>query len=345
MRPARTHVVLLLTTIVALMGSPLLAGPAPADGAQRQLEDTPSSTVGGAQRTVTVKLSKSKVPEGAKVYASGRVSGAPGKQAIRVGFKLPGGGESYFLSTQTDSAGKYKVRVDTRWAASTRVAVSASQTATHQAVSAYQRLKVTRTDKAAGSKKAYKFLLKGASWDPCRTIEYRLNTDRAPKGAAADVKTSLRRVTAASGLRFKDAGKTTYIPYANDKYAKPRPEGGMVFGWASSKHADGLRSSTVGQGGFSVKAYARNGHGKEVLTIGEGNVLIDSGEHIKKRYGSRGHQALLMHEIGHALGLAHVHSRTQVMNPVLQVKVISFGKGDLAGLNKLGANGGCHTPR
>jgi predicted Zn-dependent protease len=50
-------------------------------------------------------------------------------------------------------------------------------------------------------------------------------------------------------------------------------------------------------------------------------------------------QAIYLHELAHALGLGHVNDRSQLMNPT--VSVYRFGRGDLAGLARLGGYMGC----
>jgi hypothetical protein len=47
-------------------------------------------------------------------------------------------------------------------------------------------------------------------------------------------------------------------------------------------------------------------------------------------------RAVMMHELGHVVGLAHVHDVRELMNPKT-VGRTSFGPGDLEGLAELGA--------
>lgn len=47
-------------------------------------------------------------------------------------------------------------------------------------------------------------------------------------------------------------------------------------------------------------------------------------------------RAVVPHELGHLVGLAHVNSPSQLMYPQAQLGVTDFGAGDLTGLAALG---------
>jgi hypothetical protein len=57
-------------------------------------------------------------------------------------------------------------------------------------------------------------------------------------------------------------------------------------------------------------------------------------------YGSVG--PLLLHELGHAVGLNHVYATNEVMNP--DSRLLDYGPGDREGLWYLGARAGCAVP-
>jgi hypothetical protein len=50
---------------------------------------------------------------------------------------------------------------------------------------------------------------------------------------------------------------------------------------------------------------------------------------------------VLLHEIGHVVGLSHVDNAAEVMNPVAQVAPTAYGTGDTFGLRHLGLEAGC----
>ena len=51
---------------------------------------------------------------------------------------------------------------------------------------------------------------------------------------------------------------------------------------------------------------------------------------------------LLLHELGHAVGLQHVYDSSQVMNPTITTaSPPDYAAGDRTGLRLVGANAGC----
>ncbi|MEV4281047.1 matrixin family metalloprotease [Actinoplanes xinjiangensis] len=216
---------------------------------------------------------------------------------------------------------------------------------------------------AAGSAKAFAFISQShgsdliARWNPCGgAIDYRVNLDRAPKGSLAEVKTTFSRITAATGLTFRYAGTTDVIPQAKPGYRGTYPAGTeIVIAWATpGRHSTWLPagSRVLGMGGGSWQtAYAASG--ADALMMLSGAVVLNatSVKSLDRGFGASSHGttgAVLMHEIGHAIGLAHPeqNDRNQIMYPTITSKKAVWGAGDLTGLRKLGKASGClHTRR
>lgn len=53
------------------------------------------------------------------------------------------------------------------------------------------------------------------------------------------------------------------------------------------------------------------------------------------------HGMVLMHEVGHVVGLDHYGDRRQIMHPSATLPAAVWGAGDLAGLRRIGKVGGC----
>jgi len=95
----------------------------------------------------------------------------------------------------------------------------------------------------------------------------------------------------------------------------------------------------LGRAGPGALVDPITGHGVYVT----GAVLIDAAAaNLSPGFGPGGLGAVLMHELGHLVGLGHTQDPTQIMNPqLLQTKDGTYGAGDLAGLARLGAASGC----
>ncbi|MCU1677466.1 MAG: hypothetical protein JWM93_2224 [Frankiales bacterium] len=190
-------------------------------------------------------------------------------------------------------------------------------------------------------------------WNPCAPIHYRVNTRYAAPGALADVKAAVARVHAATGIAFVYDGATTVIPQStygsgyNPNSGAPAPP--VVIAWA--KHGTGAGTSNlltggkvVARGGATAMSWTDSSRTVHKLRAVTGLVVVDTayntrpGGFLTTSGGTRG--GILLHEIGHVMGLMHVSDTTQEMNPYV-ISRAAYGNGDRAGLAKLGAPAGC----
>jgi Matrixin len=214
------------------------------------------------------------------------------------------------------------------------------------------RAAATSTAGGRGSAASYTLHYSGGKvirWNSCRTIHYRVNVAHAPKGALADVRTAVGRVASATGLKFFYDGATSAIPQSsygtslNPTTAVPR----IVIAWAApgkgAGHSNLLSSDSreIGVGGYRAYSW-RRGSAVHRLRILAGFVVISTKSNaLKGGFGpgpDRG--GLLLHELGHAVGLGHTQDKTQIMYPVLG-PYASYGAGDRTGLHKVGSAAGC----
>ena len=179
-----------------------------------------------------------------------------------------------------------------------------------------------------------------ARWNPCQPISYVVNVTEAPPGALALVAAGLARVSAATGLQFSYAGTSTELA----SHERPLTTNGawlpVLFVWEHPGQSDFLPAGggEDGMGGYTAVS---NRWGRWAVVTGQ--VALDSGAGSLPGFDSAGGwQHLLLHEMGHLVGLGHVDDATQVMYPYAGPgAAVAYGGGDLAGLSLLGASQGC----
>jgi len=195
-------------------------------------------------------------------------------------------------------------------------------------------------------------------WDPCTTITYAVNvrhaagSDKARAAALADVHDAMARAAARTGLTFRYAGRTTEIPRdAGESWSDRQKAAEIVIAWVDQDQATSRSNLLIstgdgyvsGTGGWVWKAWTSGGTWE--LAVGRGFVVINADHRgsYQPGFGSgRTRGALLLHEIGHALGLDHVGSTRELMYPKMLNRASSTYKtGDRTGLTKVGESLGC----
>jgi hypothetical protein len=158
-----------------------------------------------------------------------------------------------------------------------------------------------------------------ARWNPCDKVHYIVVPAGAPAGWQNDVSNDISQALNATGLSFVSDG-TAGSPPANYN--------GIVISWASQLSG----GDTIGLTTYSYYNSAPFAPQIVSATI----QLLSS---LKAGGGMSGEQPVLLHELGHALGLAHVNA-AEIMNPVDQ-GYGNYQPGDLNGLTHLGSSQGC----
>ncbi|MCX6402111.1 MAG: matrixin family metalloprotease [Propionibacteriales bacterium] len=174
------------------------------------------------------------------------------------------------------------------------------------------------------------------AWDPCREIRYEINPDGAPDGAGeteAFVADAVAEVSAVTGLRFEYGGRTDRRPRWSGAFV---PMGGrepVLISWATESEVDQLEGDVAGLGGSA----ARSGNDGRLRFVTGGVTLdIESFDDLEdERDGEDYQRAILLHELGHLVGLDHVDSPAELMFAD-NVGQLGFGRGDLNGLVELG---------
>jgi hypothetical protein len=192
-------------------------------------------------------------------------------------------------------------------------------------------------------------------WDPCRPIGYRVNRRLGTRGAIADVKKAIHRVSKATGLKFVYRGRTTIVPQAAWADRAYPADTQLIIAWIRPSQSTLWPSATISVNGQDTLAarggawhvHARDKAGRLWGRYNRGFVLLNARMKFPAGFqaigpsGSRGRE--LMHELGHVVGLDHpsIRGRKQIMYHELTRRPAHWGRGDLAGLRIVGASGGC----
>ena len=179
------------------------------------------------------------------------------------------------------------------------------------------------------------------AYDPCRPISYVVNTRTMPDAARALVAEAVAEMQDVTGLNFDYEGGTDEVvngmrqPFQPDRYGDRWAP--VLITWTDQGEFPDLAGGIAGLGGsvpvptgFRGSAYVSG-----VVAL-DGPQLDDV---IYSSYtGKLQARAIIVHELGHLVGLDHVEDQSQLMNAV--GGTVDLQSGDLAGLVELGA-GAC----
>lgn len=178
-------------------------------------------------------------------------------------------------------------------------------------------------------------------WDPCTPIRWVANLSQAPAGAREALDGSFARLSAATGLRFVFAGETDALPgsdWSRRRFAGSRGWPPLIVAWARPGQTDLLDGT---QAGVGTRARVPGPAGPVYVS---GSAVFDASRAGDYRPGfGRGATlgGLVLHELGHVVGLSHVSDPQSMMTPRSSDGAGEVGPGDAAGLAALGAAGGC----
>ncbi|WP_411375115.1 matrixin family metalloprotease [Arthrobacter sp. MPF02] len=178
-----------------------------------------------------------------------------------------------------------------------------------------------------------------AAYDPCRPLHYVVRPDNALPGGDVVIREAVSAVSAASGLQFVYDGLTGEAPaddreaYQPDRYGKRWAP--VLITWSTPEETPGLGGNVAGDGGStSIQAPG------QPLVLVTGQVRLDApdlaGIMASRPDGVAQVRAIIMHELGHVLGLDHINDPTQLMHAD-NTGVTDFAAGDRAGLALLGS--------
>jgi hypothetical protein len=146
-------------------------------------------------------------------------------------------------------------------------------------------------------------------WDSCVALTFAVILNGVPTSEMTVVKESFNRVSKVSGFRFRQVSSSDHP---------------MIV--------------------FSFKPFTQGGPAGSANVTGKGNWLNKGEITIMKEmthYPYAVKRALIMHEIGHVLGLGHSSVESQLIYPY--VKATNWGKYDKEGFRQIGASQPCRN--
>jgi matrixin len=198
---------------------------------------------------------------------------------------------------------------------------------------------------------AFRFLERVAGapvrWNPCDPITYAVNVAEWTTPVRPDLKEALRRVTRATGIGFRSVGTTeeTFVrAYQRMRYEGVVRKAELIMIWVD--HDAYMEILHLLRDPRPSIAFAKTMAGlfaNQDQYFG-GIIVMDADATSTPGFGYRyAHGSVLLHELGHIMGLDHVKDPNQLMysgrHPNFSVRV--FGPGDLEGLRRLGEDAGC----
>ena len=181
------------------------------------------------------------------------------------------------------------------------------------------------------------------AYDPCRPIHVVVNGRTAPAGGDGILAEALAEVSRVSGLQLVLDGPSDEPADFSREAFQPDRYGDrwapVLVAWSDPGEVADLEGDVAGVGGSAWLEVDRTS--RVYVT---GLVAIDGpqmAEILSRPGGQDAVEAVILHELGHLLGLDHVDDPGELMQPVAEPGLTAFGPGDLTGLAHLG-RGECH---
>jgi hypothetical protein len=180
-------------------------------------------------------------------------------------------------------------------------------------------------------------------FDPCRPVRYVVNPEGMPDGGAQLLRESIAEISAATGLAFVDEGTTTERLIENRDGVQEERYGQrwapVLIAWPDDSGLAFAGEEIAGVA--SPHLVAPRGRGSERYVTGfVGLNRTYFAEALADPAAAAAARGIVLHELGHLVGLAHAEDPAEVMHATSTT--VGLGPGDRQGLAVLGA-GDCHT--
>ena len=181
------------------------------------------------------------------------------------------------------------------------------------------------------------------SWDPCRPIHYVINNQNQLPNGMEMIQAAVNEISYYSGFKFVYDGPSRENFQENRKSYQPKIYGNkwspVLFTWSTPVTHPGLSQDVLGEGGASVL----NRSSDSQIYV-SGIVDLESGalkEFMSTKKDDSKVKAVILHELGHVMGLDHTDGPWEIMYPEANLQVFKLGLGDISGLSILGSQP-CH---
>lgn len=179
------------------------------------------------------------------------------------------------------------------------------------------------------------------TWSPCRPIHYVVRTAGMPSTGLDELASAMAEVSADTGIAFVYDGTTDEDPGAARSSYQPARYGNrwapVLMSWVTEAEDPFLTEQVLG---ITYPSQMLTGSGGSVYVSGQVEIGVSHLAAIRRESGQDMARPVLLHELGHLMGLAHVDSRDQLMYPYLQARR-TFTDAERTGLRSLGS-GPCH---
>ena len=178
------------------------------------------------------------------------------------------------------------------------------------------------------------------TWSSCDTIHVVVNKAAAPPQADRMLKEALERVSQLSGLQFVVDGETAEEPVPDRPAQNANPLKGRwrpaLVAWSTPDAVAELKGDTAGIGGprEAPSSYPDDRHFVSGIVYLDGPAIRQV---LTRSNGWAQSRAIVMHEVGHMVGLSHVDSDSELMDGNNDSGITDFGPGDREGLRRLGS--------